>query len=274
MEQAVVMTPICPLMSAPSLQCERADEALFGWPLALLDTPAPGWLRVRTHYGYTGYAPADCVAGGPAVQAWLSQPKRLIRRSWADVLAAPRVESWPLVTLPRGAMLAVLEDQEGWRKVILPDGRAGYVKESTLGPSGRPPCESQAALRTALVDSAKSYLGTQYRWGGKTPMGIDCSGLTFMSYFLNGILIYRDAKIESGFPVRPISFSQAGPGDLLYFPGHVALYLGGCRFLHSTARAGSDGVVISSLSPEGPDYRADLRESLTAVGSIFPLSPS
>ena len=43
-------------------------------------------------------------------------------------------------------------------------------------------------------------------------------------------------------------------------------------YLYSTARAGSDGVVINSLDPAAPDYRADLREKLYAVGSVFPLA--
>ena len=62
--QALVTAPICPLMSAPTLQCERADEALAGWPVEVLECPCPGWRRIRTHYGYTGYAPADCLAEG------------------------------------------------------------------------------------------------------------------------------------------------------------------------------------------------------------------
>ena len=92
-----------------------------------------------------------------------------------------------------------------------------------------------------------------------------------MSYFLNGITIFRDARIEPGFPVRAISPEAARPADLLYFPGHVALYLGEGRYVHSTARAGSDGVVINSLCPGQPGYRADLRESLITAGTVFPL---
>ena len=126
-------------------------------------------------------------------------------------------------------------------------------------------------LRARVVERAKSYLGVQYRWGGKSPLGIDCSGLTFMAWFFSGVLLYRDARIVPGYPARPIPLEQCRPADLLYFPGHIALYLGEGRYIHSTARAGSDGVVINSLDPDHPDYRADLREKLLTAGTVFPL---
>ena len=64
------------------------------------------------------------------------------------------------------------------------------------------------------------------------------------------------------------------PGDLLFFADggdvhHVAMYLGEGRFVHSTGHTGTEGVILSSLAEEAPDYRADLKESMTAVASIF-----
>ena len=132
--------------------------------------------------------------------------------------------------------------------------------------------DDMEALRARAVEVALSYQGTQYRWGGKSPLGVDCSGLTFMAWFFCGVSLYRDARLVDGFPARPIPFEARKPGDLLYFPGHIALYLGNDRYIHSTARAGSDGVMINSLDPAAPDYRADLREKLYAVGSVFPLA--
>ena len=127
----------------------------------------------------------------------------------------------------------------------------------------------EVELRRRIADGALGYLGVQYRWGGKTPLGLDCSGLTAMAYLLQGILIYRDARIEEGFPIHAIDRARMDVADLLYFPGHVALYLGEGRYIHSTGAAVSGGVVINSLEPEDPLYRDDLVKSLYAVGSVF-----
>lgn len=116
-------------------------------------------------------------------------------------------------------------------------------------------------------------MGTQYRQAGRSARGIDCSGLVSMAYMRSGILIYRDAAIADGFPIRRIPLAEAREGqlkkgDTLYFPGHVAMYIGEGKFIHSTARIGSGGVVINSLRESDPEYREDLRECVYAVGGV------
>ena len=112
-------------------------------------------------------------------------------------------------------------------------------------------------------------MGTQYRWGGKSSQGIDCSGLVFMSYLDNGLLIYRDAQIKEDYPVRPIAREQLKKGDLLFFPGHVAMYLGEGKYIHSTGYEKTPFVTVNSLRAEDPDYRPDLVEKIKECGSVF-----
>ena len=74
------------------------------------------------------------------------------------------------------------------------------------------------------------FLGTQYRWGGRSVSGLDCSGLASLTYMLAGVNIFRDAKPAPGYPIRPLSMGERlRTGDLLYFPGHVAMYIGDGR---------------------------------------------
>ena len=90
-----------------------------------------------------------------------------------------------------------------------------------------------------------------------------------MAYLLQGVMIYRDADIRPGYPIHEISMDRIGQGDLIFFTGHVALYLGDGRYVHATAAEGSDGVVVNSLRPEDPDFREDLFSKITMVGSLF-----
>ena len=173
--------------------------------------------------------------------------------------------------LPKGALIRTVTDPEnGWQEVILADGETGFVPAAILDEYHAEPmsCDEET-LRKALVDAAMSYSNTHYRWGGKTPMGIDCSGLCSMAYMLCGILIHRDAKLKEGFPIREITLETMKPGDLIFFPGHVAMYLGDNKYCHATAKAGCNGFTINSLNPDDPDYREDLRNTITAVGSYF-----
>ena len=61
--------------------------------------------------------------------------------------------------------------------------------------------EGEEQTRKNLVEDAKLYLGTSYRWGGLTPEGVDCSGLVHMIYKLNGLEVFRNSPPKYGFPI-------------------------------------------------------------------------
>lgn len=271
--KAIINTPVCPMYNAPSRENTVEDEVLYGMVVDILEQPAPGWYRIRTNYRYEGIVSADeLIVGDEKAADWEALPKKVIRnKNFCDVLSSPKVQGWHLMNIPRGGLVATVgEPEEGWQKVQLADGRVGFVPAAILGTYyTEPASKDEAELRKALVDAAMLYRGTHYRWGGKSPMGIDCSGLCSAAYMLCGILIYRDARIVEGFPIHEISLDAIKPGDLLFFPGHVAMYLGDGRYCHSTAKSGDNGFTINSLDPEAPDFRADLREKITQVGSYF-----
>ncbi|MGN0482661.1 MAG: NlpC/P60 family protein [Lachnospiraceae bacterium] len=278
---------------------EVSDELLMGWAVAVTDEmkecDGVVYQKVWTHYGYDGYLCADafCTVEKTALQDRDADASvYVVQRAFVDVLAEPRVQGRIRLTLSRGSFVRVLmETENGYYYVETADGTNGYLpcvalerrrdndgylyaaqKESYFQNQKIPNPDAEEAFRARLVTTAKQYLGVQYRWGGKSAAGVDCSGLTFMSYQLNGILIYRDAEIREDYPVHAILLEQMQKGDLIYFKGHIAMYLGDHKYIHCTGHKNSFGCVINSLDPNDPDYREDLAAGILAVGSIFPTS--
>jgi cell wall-associated NlpC family hydrolase len=166
-----------------------------------------------------------------------------------------------------GETVRVLDRRPGWTEIAVPDqpspldrrGYPGWVRSWQLGParppgalvtaatarladgtevglgSEVPPGDVPAAAlrplphtRADLLRTAEQFVGLHYLWGGLSPWGYDCSGLTWAVYRVHGIVIPRDADAQFA-AGRPVSLARALPGDLLFYEtpvGHVAMYLG------------------------------------------------
>lgn len=91
---------------------------------------------------------------------------------------------------------------------------------------------SGSARGSTIVRAAYSQLGVPYVWGGSTPgVGLDCSGLTQYCYAQAGIHISHHSEAQLA-ELTAITLSQARPGDILYKPGHVAIFIGGDEYIH------------------------------------------
>lgn len=266
--KAWIIKDIAPLKTKASWESELADEVLFGMPVEIIGHEAGDWYRIKTHYSYEALLhSSQFLAEGLCARSWLDGKKKMVIKDYADVLMEPKVQGALLQGIPRGGLIALADEvvEERWQRVILPNGSEGFTRVENL--IAMPEARGEEEMRRALVESARLYEGAQYRWGGKTVMGLDCSGLVAMAYMLNGVLIYRDAKIVQGFPLKEIAREDLKMGDLMFFPGHVAMYIEDGLYIHSSSSL--NGVGYNSLNKEDANYNKYLDENFNQAGSIF-----
>ena len=154
--------------------------------------------------------------------------------------------------------IAHLEAAERARQARLAaQARAAAKQHSAPAPAPTPAPSSSSggssssapppATHSSVVSIALQYLGVPYVWGGASPSGFDCSGLTMYAYAKVGVYLPHNAAMQYGMGT-PVARSQLAPGDLVFFNGlsHVGMYIGGGRFVHAPHTG--DVVKISSLS--------------------------
>lgn len=122
---------------------------------------------------------------------------------------------------------------------------------SPLAPNNKPILEKGKV--SALIATAKQYIGVPYQFGGTTPKGFDCSGFLQYVFSKHGLSIPRLADEQYNLGLRTTSISQLVPGDLVFFTtytegvSHCGIYLGDGQFIHASS---SRGIRIDKLSDE------------------------
>ena len=252
----VVCAPVASVYAEPCFSSQQTDEILYGEKAELLQK-YNGFCKIKTDYGYIGFVAENCLCSNDY------KPNYIVISHFCDLLPEPKFYYNPLHTLPFGSQIKIVDISENARFAIAeaPNGDKLYIHKSHISPIKTAKIK-ESVFRPSVTETAKKFLGVQYRWGGRTPKGIDCSGLCFNSYRYNGVTIWRDADITRSDNLREIPMSQIKPGDLLFFKGHIAMYLGNGEIIHSSA---SSGKVVCEKWEKNP-Y---LKEIFICVGTLF-----
>lgn len=251
--QRTVTVSIAPVRNGPSADAEQLTQVLRGAAVTAYeqhDREADHenrmeWVRVRVPDGYVGWIESAHLDDVVAIS-----PEYVIRR---------RTDAGSMI-LHAGTDIAIETIDDDWASGRLRSGEAIEIQADAVT---RP----KRLTGDEAVEVAKQFLGTEYEWGGMTTEGIDCSGLVWVSYYVAGVLLPRDADQQRAMG-PPVARDSLEPGDLLFFPGHVALSLGGDDYIHANGE--DNGVVISSLDPDAVNYLESRDDAFEKAIRIIP----
>ncbi len=225
-----------------------------------------GWAYIKSGK-VTGYVKAEFLLTGKEARARADEvatDMAVCNSGGLRVREEPSTES-PVITLvAEGEELEVVEQLDGWVKIMLDDEEAYVSAEYVNIAKKLERAVTQTELiygkgvsdvRVDLVNYAKQFLGNPYVWGGTSlTNGADCSGFV-QSVFKNyGVSLPRTSAAQSAVGTK-VSLSEAQPGDLIFYANngrvnHVAIYIGGGQVIHaSNART---GIKISNASYRTP----------------------
>jgi cell wall-associated NlpC family hydrolase len=214
-----VIEPQAPLRRAPSPDASLDTEALRGERVAVTEITDEGWAHGRLESdGYVGFLPASALARpGPA-------PTHRVTALRALAFPGPSIRLPPVGALPLGARIAVARSEGPF--AVTASG--SYLPARHLAPIG--------VDETDFVAVAERFLNAPYLWGGKTSLGLDCSGLVQISLAACGIACPRDTVGQE--PAFARSSSPSGKlqrGDLIFWEGHVAIVRDEATLIHANA---------------------------------------
>lgn len=247
---AVVNLSVANIRTNPEHSAEMATQSLLGTPLNVYKK-SRGWFLVQTPDRYISWTDDDAIEimDQKRFEEWNASQKVMYTEFYGFAYETPNEAAARVSDLVKGDLLKFIEDKDGYCKVEYPDKRIAYIP-SKFCIKYDEWLKSTNVNAGDLIKTAKSFMGIPYLWGGTSVKGVDCSGFTKSVYYLNGVLLPRDAsqQVNAGDPVdTKDGFDKLEPGDLLFFgtkatpttkekTTHVGMYIGNGEFIHSSGR--------------------------------------
>jgi hypothetical protein len=214
-----VAGPIADVRSGPTPDASLDTQALCGERVTVYEEHE-GWAWGQLQRdSYVGYLPAHLL--GPTAR----QPTHRVTALRTFVYPARNMKVPPLEALPLGAEVSVEEEGE-------------YARIVDHGFVYAPHLQLISQYESDFVSVAEKFLGVPYLWGGKTALGLDCSGLVQISLAAAGIVAPRDTDVQAREIGTALPLSDAldlRRGDLVFWKGHVGIMCDEVTLLHANA---------------------------------------
>lgn len=272
---------------APDHAAEMATQAGLGTPLKILKKER-GHYFVRTPDNYLSWTESAGVAlmTKAEFENWQTAEKVIYTDLYGQAYSEPSEKSLPVSDLVAGNIIELIAELDGFYKIAFPDKRIAYISVNKARSFDQwkelPDPSADQILKTA-----RNFLGIPYLWGGTSIKGMDCSGFTKTTYFLNGLVIPRDASqqalvgekvdIQEGDSVSiEKSLKNLKSGDLLFFAAnkltrkvtHTAIYIGKGEFIQAAGLVRINSMIKGSKNYDDFQSRTMVgaRRMLTAIG--------
>jgi len=244
---------VVPCRSEASDQSEMVSQLLFGDAFEIIEE-RENWHKVRLAYDQ--------------YECWIDRKQfvKVSKATFDNLRSNPAPVTTDLISI-----ITDLKSGDTFPLVLgssLPfyyDGEV-RIEDHIFRHEGQVRTFDQETTRAGIVDTAMSFLNAPYFWGGRSPFGIDCSGLAQLVFKANGMQIKRDAwqQVEIG---EPYSFvEEAQPGDLAFFDNeegritHVGIVAGENRIIHASGKVRIDHYDHYGIfTPERGGYTHNLR---------------